>query len=64
MEKFNANNLYYGVVEVRNKRIFETYKSILLKLNNKLYFDFKNEIISLISDKKTFDQRYIKVNNL
>lgn len=28
------------------------------------YNDFKNEIISLISDKKTFDQRYIKVNNL
>lgn len=28
------------------------------------YNNFKNEIISLISDKKTFDQRYIKVNNL
>lgn len=28
------------------------------------YNNFKNEIISLISDKKTFKQRYIKVNNL
>ncbi len=28
------------------------------------YNNFKNEIISLISDKKTFNQRYIKVNNL
>ena len=28
------------------------------------YNNFRNEILSLISDKKTFNQRYIKVNNL
>ena len=28
------------------------------------YNNFKNEIITLINDKETFNQRYIKVNNL
>ena len=45
MEKYNISNLCYGVVDKWSNDIKETYKTILLKLNNRFYYDFRYKLI-------------------
>ncbi len=68
MEKYNLCDLYYGVVYQCDTEIKKKYKTILLKLNDKHYYDFKFKTIALKTNNLNIKDNIVchlkKVSNL